>query len=321
MNKTWGKSFFQKKGGKKMRTLFRIVLVAFIVGLSLSFAQAQIIPITVPLSGDQEVPPVVTAGTGTGILSVNLATREISGTVTFAQLSTVTTEGHVHSGAEGVNGPIIITLTGGLGVTAGTMTLPATILTPAQLNALRNDNLYLNIHTTTNPNGEIRGQIFFPGSAQGLIQWKEIHGIIQPGNLVGSGTGQVAGGTQPWTTTPSTPSTRRFRRAVSTPAQVNIITGDIRFLVIGLVQAGGNDIGTTGNVIEVKGTLVCDTDGSATGNSVLIDTSLVPLSDGGDAAFIGTVTLDPLCLSEPDIAFLIRTSTDLWIANGAIRID
>jgi hypothetical protein len=29
--------------------------------------------------------------------------------------------------------------------------------------------------------------------------------------------------------------------------------------------------------------------------------------------------LDPICLSEPDIAFLIRTSDGVWIANGSVR--
>jgi hypothetical protein len=36
------------------------------------------------------------------------------------------------------------------------------ILTPAQLSALRSNQLYLNIHTAANPGGEIRGQIDFP---------------------------------------------------------------------------------------------------------------------------------------------------------------
>jgi len=31
------------------------------------------------------------------------------------------------------------------------------------------------------------------------VEWRQIIGIIQPGNKVGSGTGQVAGGGQPWT--------------------------------------------------------------------------------------------------------------------------
>jgi hypothetical protein len=149
-------------------------------------------------------------------------------------------------------------------------------------------------------------------AASPTVLWKDIIGIIQAGNLVGSGTGQLTGGGQPWSTT------QGF-------AQVNLNTGKVKFLVKGLVFAGGNSIGTPDDVTEVVGTLVCDTDGSAgTGNSVFVDTDPVPLSSQGNAQFVGNVgILPPVCLSEPDIAFLIRASragvAGAWIANGSVR--
>lgn len=108
------------------------------------------------------------------------------------------------------------------------------------------------------------------------VEWKEIVGIIQPGNKVGSGTGQVAGGGQPWTT-------------ASGSAEVDLATGRLQFQVQGFVLAGGNSIGTPDNVTMVKGTLVCDTTGTANGNSTLVDTPLVPLSPKGDAASEATL--------------------------------
>src|SRR5262249_45269777 len=78
-------------------------------------------------------------------------------------------------------------------------------------------------------------------------------------------------------------------------------------------------IGTPDGVTQVKGTLVCDTNGSAgNGNSVLVDTDLVPLSPQGDASFSGVVAVDPVCLSEADIAFLVRIGSGAWIANGSV---
>jgi len=70
----------------------------------------------------------------------------------------------------------------------------------------------------------------------------------------------------------------------------------------------------------VKGTLVCDTDGSASGgNSVLVDTPLVELDDQGNASFDGQVgSLPAACTTEPDIAFLIRVGAGRWIANGTV---
>lgn len=151
----------------------------------------------------------------------------------------------------------------------------------------------------------------FPASvmaASPIVLWEDIIGIKQVANLVGSGAGQVTGGGQPWSTKQGS-------------ARVNLETGMVEFLVQGLVFAGGNSIGTPDGVTQVKGTLVCDTNGSAGGgNSVLVNTELVPLDGQGDAHFVGNVgPLPPVCLSEPDIAFLIRISAGAWIANGSVR--
>jgi len=141
----------------------------------------------------------------------------------------------------------------------------------------------------------------------GTVKWDDVIGIIQAGNQVGSGTGRITGGGQPWTTQ-------------SGKAQVDLRTGRVKFTVRGLVLAGGNTIGTPGAVNMVKGTLVCDTNGSAGGgNSVLVDTDLVPLSPQGDADFSGDVILAAVCQSELDLAFVIRVGSGAWIANGSVR--
>lgn len=147
--------------------------------------------------------------------------------------------------------------------------------------------------------------------------WKQIVGIISAGNVVGSGTGQVTGGFLPWTTT-------------SGHAHVNLQTGDIEFVVHGLVFAAGSPnitIGTPLPVTAVKGTLVCDNNGSAGGgNSVIVETPSVPLSATGDAHFSGNIgSLPAACTSEPDLVFVVRASAfngtaveGPWIANGAV---
>ena len=138
------------------------------------------------------------------------------------------------------------------------------------------------------------------------LRWQSVIGIIQGGNVVGTGGGAVTGGGTPWST-------------LNGHANVDLDKGKIDFNVRGLVLAGGNSIGTPGSVVQVKGTLVCDTDGSASGNSVIVDTPLVELSDDGDAQFSGNVgALPSVCTSEPDVAFLIRVGAGKWIANGAV---
>jgi hypothetical protein len=156
-----------------------------------------------------------------------------------------------------------------------------------------------------------------PSAVAQSASWKQVVGIIPANNVVGSGTGKVPGGFLPWTTTSGT-------------AHVNLQTGDIEFVVRGLVFAGGSPtiaIGTPLPVTAVKGTLVCDNDGSAgSGNSVVVETPSVPLSATGDARFSGNIGPFPaVCSSEPDLVFLVRASAfngqpteGPWIANGAV---
>jgi len=138
------------------------------------------------------------------------------------------------------------------------------------------------------------------------VHWKSIIGIIQANSVVGTGTGAVTGAPGPWS-------------SLGGSVSVNLDRGKLDFDVRGLVLAAGNSIGTPGSTVQVKGTLVCDTNGSAGANSVLVDTPFVDLDDEGDARFHGNVgALPAVCTTEADIAFLIRTSSGRWIANGTV---
>lgn len=109
--------------------------------------------VKVTLSGDQEVPPVKTAGTGTGTIIVG-ADKSVSGSVTTTGIAG--TAAHIHEAATGVNGPVIIPLT----KNGDTYAVPAGAkLTDAQLASFQAGNLYVNVHTAANPGGEVRGQL------------------------------------------------------------------------------------------------------------------------------------------------------------------
>lgn len=151
-------------------------------------------------------------------------------------------------------------------------------------------------------------------AAAQTASWRQVVGIILAGNPIGSGSSTIPGGFLPWTATAGS-------------AHVNLQTGEVRFFVRGLVFAAGMQgitIGTPGPITAVKGVLVCDVDGSASGgNSVLVQTPTVPLSSTGDAQFSGNIGPVPsVCSSEPDLAFLVRVSSSSgdgpWIANGAV---
>jgi hypothetical protein len=106
------------------------------------------------LDGKQEVPPVSTAATGSGIIKV-LMDRSVSGSVMTSGVAG--TAAHIHMAATGTNGPVIVPLnrTGD-----NEWSVPPSIrLNDAQYEAFRLGNLYVNVHSATNPGGEIRGQI------------------------------------------------------------------------------------------------------------------------------------------------------------------
>jgi plastocyanin len=123
------------------------------------------VPITMALNGTQEVPQVDTPGAGTVSLAVNSDTGVITGLITFAGLKSNAVFAHIRQAPAGANGSPIIPLTVPSPLaTSGTIPISAT-LTAAQLAALKNNELYLNIQTVDHGDGEIRGQIVYPTGA------------------------------------------------------------------------------------------------------------------------------------------------------------
>lgn len=107
----------------------------------------------VTLSGSQEVPPVKTSASGSGKITV-AANKSVSGSVTTSGVAA--TAAHIHEGAPGKNGGVIIPLT----KSGDTWSVPpGAKLTDAQYDAYKAGNLYVNVHSAANPGGEIRGQL------------------------------------------------------------------------------------------------------------------------------------------------------------------
>jgi cytochrome oxidase assembly protein ShyY1 len=116
--------------------------------------------IDITLSGAQEVPPNPSTGLGNFVGTYNDVTNELSFQLMFAGLSSPTTAAHLHAPAPpGVNAPVVIGFAGfPTGVTSGSYS-NTYILTEAQEAQLLCGQWYVNVHTTTYPGGEIRGQV------------------------------------------------------------------------------------------------------------------------------------------------------------------
>jgi hypothetical protein len=107
------------------------------------------------LTGLEEVPPTLSTATGTGSLVIDPTTRAATGSITLKGITA--TQAHIHVGASGVNGPVIVPLAN---TAPDVWSVPEnTTLTAEQFAAFKRNDLYYNAHSTQFPNGEIRGQI------------------------------------------------------------------------------------------------------------------------------------------------------------------
>jgi len=117
------------------------------------------------LSGDQSVPALSSPGTGTFTSMFFYADSggELEYDITVEGLTI--TAAHFHAGAAGETGSILKTITFNGNSATGIWTASdAEPLTDDIFDMLRSGGVYVNIHTSANPSGEIRGQLL-----QGII--------------------------------------------------------------------------------------------------------------------------------------------------------
>ena len=139
------------------KVLLAIGITAAIAALAACSSMPDWMPgsgaIKVNLTGSEEVPPLSVPGSGSGSFRV-ADDGTISGSVTTKDVQG--TMAHIHRGAKGTNGPVIIPLD----KKGDTYSVPAgRKLTPQQLDDLKKGNLYVNVHTAKNKGGEVRGQL------------------------------------------------------------------------------------------------------------------------------------------------------------------
>jgi hypothetical protein len=109
------------------------------------------------LSPASEVPAVDSVAGGRAVLA--LMTDTLSYRVFVADIDNVTAA-HIHEGAPGANGPVIVPLFGGSGVFDPANPISGTLtLTPTQVMKLLAGDYYINVHTSDFPGGEVRGQV------------------------------------------------------------------------------------------------------------------------------------------------------------------
>ena len=138
------------------------------------------------LDGMQQNPAVNVPAKGIASFKVNYAMDSLWYDAVMTGLSGVANGAHLHNGAKGTNGGVALDLTAGImgnkisGVVTGAM------LTKELINKIFSGDIYLNVHTVANPNGEIRGQVMrFARYGMGI----SLDGMQQMPPVTSTGTG------------------------------------------------------------------------------------------------------------------------------------
>lgn len=142
------------------KTLSRLI-TAFACTLAVVFsvsAVAQSGTFRARLSPMPTTPQTVTTITGEGEVILTLEGNTLSVSGNFTGMNSAATMAHVHNGPPAQPGPVVHQLEVSK-MPAGEISAVLQ-LTDEQLTALHNNALYIQVHSETNPPGELRGWIF-----------------------------------------------------------------------------------------------------------------------------------------------------------------
>ena len=130
------------------------------------------------LSGLGEVPPNASPATGFGTVVLNAVQTQITVNESwFGLVGGPATFSHIHTGPAGATGPVTFTFSGVPSATSGAIPQQVFSITAAQVTTLFAGGMYMNVHTSTFPGGEIRGQLAV---------------VPEPGSLALMGAGSLA---------------------------------------------------------------------------------------------------------------------------------
>ena len=139
----------------------KIVHTALFAGLAVAPALvaapvfAETVMYKATLSAMEEVPPTTSKGTGMVDVTYDTTTRKASWKGSWSDLTGPATGAHFHGPAEkGKNAGVAVAIDAKASPFEG-----SAILTDRQAEDLMAGMLYVNVHTASNANGEIRGQV------------------------------------------------------------------------------------------------------------------------------------------------------------------
>jgi len=178
----------------------RFLLVPLCTVLMLASAADGQIFFKAKMDSIQEVPAPTgqVPGQGLGVFVLNSNATQLYYNITVDGLSGNLTAGHFHNAAAGAAGGVVKTLTfvNNHAVGVWSSTDASQPLTDSLLSELLDGRLYINVHTTANPGGEIRGQVLLKSGVGFTAMMDSAQEIPAPaGSVPGTGTVWVTLGT------------------------------------------------------------------------------------------------------------------------------
>jgi hypothetical protein len=135
---------------------FALVVATALVLAAVSFGSSRGMGWSATLTAGQEIPKqAVKVPAAKGAFHATLSGKTLSWTLTFSHLSGRALQAHIHLGAMGKSGNVLVPL---CAPCKSGMTGKAK-LTSAMIKDVGKHLLYVNVHTAKNPAGEIRGQV------------------------------------------------------------------------------------------------------------------------------------------------------------------
>jgi hypothetical protein len=138
---------------RKPIALLLTAVVSLFAVASIAMAASKVI--TVPMTGKQESPAGSPTGKGTAKITLNDTKGQVCFRLSWSGIGTPSAS-HIHKGAKGKAGPVVVPLFGGTAKKSGCVSASKSLVAAIMK---KPGSYYVNVHTAKYPDGAIRGQL------------------------------------------------------------------------------------------------------------------------------------------------------------------
>jgi hypothetical protein len=141
------------------RVIVALALLSLTIGVAVAGAQRRSNEFEASMAGSKEVPKGPTSARGT--FTVEFRNGQACYTMSVRALGAKPIAAHIHRGAAGVSGPIVIDLKPTFSGTSPRVSKKCVTAKATVVSAIRRNpaGYYANVHTSKNPAGAARGQL------------------------------------------------------------------------------------------------------------------------------------------------------------------